>query len=888
MKRKWITAGFYICLFAMYLIPWITVGEESYSVLRFISHPIKEQLENWANMGILSADAQTLTVGIGIEIALMGLLLVLSIIYVLEIFCGKQWPINILTLFAGVLVSYYHHQFPGTLNDICGGSPRSVVCSMMFLLLPSIEFFTVMIVERWQETVKEVKEYQQAEADRKKERKERLAFAGRYNVPFYRVVWKNFKSNWKDYILLLFCSSLIFSFVVTGFGIQRLLSQEYHMENIQALSELNAILLNAILPLAVISVFIIILLLFYYLKCRAKNYGVFLTLGMRRKALYYFAGLEFLSVFVISALIGGCVGSFVLFLFTKNSVWILGTAIPFSAVGIRIYFSSLATVLIVYGISAMAARDIFVDFNVGKSTDLRAIGEKIILKHRKPVLLAGLLICGSCIWSYGQIRNYEKVSLLLVFFAGLFLVIRYGLAEYLLAARKKKGYLKKVVTRSQLFHQSKTSAGYMFAVAVIQFCVLFYFSFQVISCAIAEADDVLYPYDVMCLADTEDLDVIENIQQECKAEITQYPMVRVSNYDPSERRDVGGDAGSVQGQQIGISESSYHALKKAVDPDYQAKDLGLDAEGKKVYLVHQQDKSTKAQPVDFYGSARRPILSVSLPVDYVDMTYVSHDWDDISYHYREIAGEEIGSLTGTFRQGLRENLVVFSDAYFEEAKELWKTTDLADGLYTTQGLFHRIGKRVEDARIKQGPSHLILIRADEKELDTILTKLQELEERHTEEKSYDASVLRCYTKKDALQNQQTERSMKMVMNLLIIIIFFIMNLILLSIKMLSELDLNRKRAEFLDCMGMYRKDRIRLLKKEVLVHFYVIPVMLAVLVALLFTIATFHGRMYGAAEQQLYLKYMIPLWGVYLVGMFICLWILTVIYVNAVEKHKKR
>ena len=37
-------------------------------------------------------------------------------------------------------------------------------------------------------------------------------------------------------------------------------------------------------------------------------------------------------------------------------------------------------------------------------------------------------------------------------------------------------------------------------------------------------------------------------------------------------------------------------------------------------------------------------------------------------------GEETACLIGDFCQGERENLVVFSDAYFEKAKDIWKVT----------------------------------------------------------------------------------------------------------------------------------------------------------------------------------------------------------------------
>ena len=69
---------------------------------------------------------------------------------------------------------------------------------------------------------------------------------------------------------------------------------------------------------------------------------------------------------------------------------------------------------------ALAAKEIFVDFNVGKSTDLRAIGEPLPMRWRKRILSVGIIACGICLWQYSLNRNFERVGLLVGFFAGLF------------------------------------------------------------------------------------------------------------------------------------------------------------------------------------------------------------------------------------------------------------------------------------------------------------------------------------------------------------------------------------------------------------------------------------------------------------------------------------
>lgn len=74
------------------------------------------------------------------------------------------------------------------------------------------------------------------------------------------------------------------------------------------------------------------------------------------------------------------------------------------------------------------------------------------------------------------------------------------------------------------------------------------------------------------------------LKQECKAEVTSIPMVRATTIDNTERLEGPFDLVWQQGQNIGISESSYRKLKKAVG-EKPKKHLNLDKNGKKIYVV---------------------------------------------------------------------------------------------------------------------------------------------------------------------------------------------------------------------------------------------------------------------------------------------------------------
>ena len=69
-----------------------------------------------------------------------------------------------------------------------------------------------------------------------------------------------------------------------------------------------------------------------------------------------------------------------------------------------------------------------------------------------------------------------------------------------------------------------------------------------------------------------------------------------------------------------------------------------------------------------------------------------------------VTGEEIGSLTGCYSTEKSENIVVFSDKYFEKAEKEWKKTDAIWGIPVEDAKSY-----YGEATIIQGPTKLVLI-----------------------------------------------------------------------------------------------------------------------------------------------------------------------------------
>lgn len=299
----------------------------------------------------------------------------------------------------------------------------------------------------------------------------------------------------------------------------------------------------------------------------------------------------------------------------------------------------------------------------------------------------------------------------------------------------------------------------------------------------------------------------------------------------------------------------------------------LDEEGKRVYIVHQQDRSVKAQPVDWTYGSKRPFFHIGLPCSSFYLASPSK-----AFTQREIVGEEIGSLIGCFRQGNLENMVVFSDEYFKKAQEMWKYTDIYSG-----DLIEAEEERIMDVTIKQGPTNLVLIKVQPEYVDIVEEKMELLEQNHTYESRFDAEVNCYYSKQTSVSDMKTEHAMKLVVNFFVLTVILMASLFLLYIKTASELEEKRGRAAFLKCMGMRRKERVRILKGE-LYLFYYVPVLVTVIAAGCFTMATFHARMYEREIMKAYLIRTVWVWlgWFFIEGIYI--WILGQWLIRKVEE----
>lgn len=865
MKKKGIVSVvFYVAAILILHLPLYSIGGKNYTVFQGYLH-VKD-----TGMSGLSETAAQLWSGnltiLKLQMIILLLFQLCCVCYIATVFLKKNWHFDgvAIALSAIHIFLFINEGIDAVTDNLIGN-----LFYLILLMLCGMEFSVSRMMDAWSEAVKEAKENEKKDRLAKEEKQRRLYFPGRYTKLFYRMAWKNFKYDWKDYRLLLICSVVIATLSFTGLGCYQMMAGIHREEYFLIGQGLGRILWDAMIPMGICAVLLMVFMMIYYLKKWIENSSIFVTLGTREKALYGMLTLELLFAFLLSLLLAGLIGNVLILMLKKGMEQTLGDVI-FQSVSWVTYLRMIAVMAVIYIVSLMASRDIVREFNLVRAAALRIQREKMPKAGGRVMSVAGVMLIVGSVVLYSQLTRHESIYLLGMFLAGVFFLLRFGGALYLRSAERKRRYIETLMDRNHLYHRSRTTVWYLTALIALYVCGAFYYTFQMVSVMIAEKPEELFPYDFVCIADRSDDVFFEGLKEKYGVEIVQYPMVRVANIDKTESSE--GMQPRPQGQQIGISETTYHQLKRAVDKDYAERSLNLDEDGKQIYIVHQQDRSIKAQPIDWAYGSGNPFLHIGLPCPYVKFPSKTH-----TFIQRKVLAEEIGSLIGSFRQGNLENLVVFSDSYFLKAQEMWRDINIYTGVQ-----IEKKEERIDGVTIRQGPTKLTLLKEAGKDYDAIESEMKVFEENHKEDIGYDLEVSCWYSRQTAIDDMKTERTMRLVANVVVLIVLLMSSFFLLCVKSISEVEEKRGRAGFLKCIGMRRKERVRILKGE-LYLFYLVPALVTVTAVVCFSLAAFLARMYCMETVKEFLAYAVWIWLGWLVIEGIFVWCMGCWMVRKVE-----
>lgn len=707
---------------------------------------------------------------------------------------------------------------------------------------------TIRILESWNEAAI----FAQKEREAKKERKRRLRFPGHYSRLFYQLLWKDLKYRWKDMAFLFLSAFLTVLFLFLGIGIYQKFSISYGEDTAVLGLGLVEIIRDFLVATAFVGLFLVSSTLSFYQKRKLASAGVIKTLGIRSQALFLSGIGELFVCFLAACIAAWAAGSVLLFLICQGiSKWIPDTEASGKA-GISVYLGTLAGIIVI----AMFAYGVAYEMRGSyRSTDTRsrvASWEPLPGKSAAAVA-AGFTVLGVILLYFYQQRRMAE-SLILVCGILVCVVIVFKNMWGILFRRKQadmEEFLSRLTNQYRLRYRFRTITRYLSLLMAIHVFFLAVFSVKFISSFSSEKPEDLYPYDYVFLANSQDDLYFNRLKEECEAEIYSFPMVRATTLDNTEMPDSFNEIVIQQGQNIGISETTYRALKELAGESWE--DLDLDDGGNKIHVVYQQDQSSRAKPLDWFQWTKKPYIHIGQGL-MAHNIYTRRE----TYPPREIISEERGALIGAFRQGKYENLIVFSDAYFNSVKDSWKTTDFLTGESVSPD------EAVQGETIHEWPTRLCLVNVPEEYRERAEKILTAFRKDHAFDEQFDPLVKSAYDSGEEMHQREMERQMEMIVNGTILLMLLAGGTLLIHMKIRMDMPEMRKDYHFLATFGMDKEERICLEKREISRYVW-IPLALAGGVSVVLTGLIWKLRLYEMSDIVNYIKYGILVWGGYVI-----------------------
>lgn len=574
-----------------------------------------------------------------------------------------------------------------------------------------------------------------------------------------KVILKNFRSNVKTYILFYISNILAVAELFIFWGLNDIV-KEAITEKVTAL----ALKIDFGIAAGIIA-FITICVTAFSMKCyiqlRIKDYTAFIVLGMKKKTTYLLLFSEYSIGCAVSLFLGMAGGSFAL-----NGIQRLlyraypdnleikkaGFAVYRDAAGVSLII--MAAVFIVF-LVWMDGRDLSVLMNQEVRNEKRPVSRKWLL-----MVLAGigLLIFGEVLY---QASDLTYIYSHIVWALGIFLAAAFGVSLLLNRLQKEERfYFRHVISLNQLYSRYQNNLFIMAVLLTIHFFALTYLAVQIADLLPLDQYKENYPYDMIWIAREEDDEYSKELADKYNGELTSVPMVRVTT--------------AAGAQYIGLSASSYERL---TNKRYDLKEREVAVE------IEDSDygKETPVTDKDFWEAYS--VLFVG--IEYTDEEIyppMRDKWKEAEYSIQELYSQ---STIGQYSiDTWHENIIVFSDRYFEEQ---W-----------------------EKARVSpKEASSLRLFRFPGGTRDKAFRELSAYnEENGIPNRNSTQMESSLYGTEEFLAGQKVRAVFSLYSKLFLVGALLLSAFFAAGLKILTELYALKRRYEFLRCMGM-KKRQIR-------------------------------------------------------------------------------
>ena len=564
-----------------------------------------------------------------------------------------------------------------------------------------------------------------------------------------KIIYKNFRSNLKNYILFFLSNIVAIMELFVFYGIRSIIKSSI-TDKVTA----EALKTDFQIAVGIIAV-ITLMLMFYAMKCyiklRIKDYSMFLVLGMKKKAVSLLLLFEYCIGCVISLIFGIGVGRILLYIIQRLLVKYYPRYIQMHALGYQIYKNvCLASILIMVLVFVILL--IWLD---GRSLGMLMAEDK---KNEKrpasymwiilPVIGIVLMIVGIILYCGSDTQYlYAHGGLLM----GLILAVVFGLALFLNLLKKCKNfYYRHMLDLNQLYSRYLNHMIILVLLIVVHFFSLSYLVVQTAELLPLDQYRSQYPYDVIWITEKDNKGYAKKLASTYNGTVTEVPMIRVSTYYGANH--------------IGISEKTYRKLSKS-----QALNL-------KENQIAVRIENSDAKQEDIKDSAYWEVYSTL----YAGKYFGKQDSDtlkeneDIHFNIQSICTQTIVGKYST--DGWHENIIVFSDEYFNKQ---WNAISLKNDNASELELFTFPTTRREPVCQK-------LKQYNQKSSYHKMGKLQN----------------NLYITDQYLNGQKMRALFSMSSKIFLIIASILSGFFIMSLKTLTEFPALQKRFEFFKCMGM--------------------------------------------------------------------------------------
>ena len=654
---------------------------------------------------------------------------------------------------------------------------------------------------------------------------------------FGKIILKNFKSNIKNYLLFFVSNILAVSELFVFWGIRDIVKESIADKVISAALNMDFAIAAGLITF--ITVFLMVFSMRYYIQLRIRDYTMFITLGMKKRVSYLLLLVEYSIGCVCSLVFGLLFGRGLLYVTQRVLHHLYPELVKMTSVDITVYRDTCGLCLgIMAGVFLillvwMDQRDLSALMSSEQKNDKRPVSKKWLL-----VVLAGagILVLGEYLYQ-GSDASYMYSHI--VWVAGLFLVIAFGMALVLVRIQKSgRFYVRHIFQMNQLYSRYQNNLFILAILIAIHFFAMTYLTVEIASAFPLDQYRENYRYDAVWLTKQSHEEYGEELAREYEGELTEIPMVCVETFYGA--------------RQIGVSMSEYEKLT-GEDYDLQGREILVgveDSEYKKKQEV-TREKERDTYKILYVGSEKGEEGS-SLEIEKKE-------------HGFQLKDMFTQSVLGQYSpDGYHENMIVFSDEYFAEQWEKAKAEEMqAD----TLALFTFPADRRKDA-------------------------VSELKSYNREHEVGDAneSVLESslYITDEYLEGKKLRLMFSLCSKLFLMSALLLSALFVTGLKSLVELSEFTRRYDFLECMGMKQKIRRKNIRFETgILSKVVLGVMSCMAVVYLISMYYRMQLMGNASIDKVFLEAWLVVLAVYVAVNFLVQRIFAGYVVHRVEKENE-